>query len=181
MFISSHFASILEMFGRDPTLTGRTEIWSYLFTSIAKRPLLGYGYYAFWQGMTGESANVIMAAHWFFGYAHNGLLEIILQIGVLGTGLFLLTFVKACRDAWFCFKFGRSYGVEWYSGLLLLAVIYNIDEETLLWPNDFLSMLYIVACCGLAVEAQRIRETLSTQIEIEQDISFERSMEPTLA
>ena len=181
MFVSSHFASILEAFGRDPTLTGRTEIWSYLFTSIAKRPLLGYGYYAFWQGMTGESANVIMAAHWFFGYAHNGLLEIVLQIGVLGAGLFLLTFVKACRDAWFCFKFGRSYGVEWYSGLLLLAVIYNIDEETLLWPNDFLSMLYIVACCGLAVEAQRIRKTLSTQIEIEQDISFERSMELTLA
>jgi hypothetical protein len=32
-----------------------------------------------------------------------------------------------------------------------------------MWPNDLLSILYIVACCGLAVEAKRIR---AEQIEL---------------
>jgi O-antigen ligase len=126
-------------------------------TSIAKHPLLGYGFYAFWEGLTGESANVILAAHWMFGYAHNGLLEIVLQLGLVGTGVFLLTFVNGCKDAWYCIKYGRTPGVEWYCGLLVLAVLYNVDEETVLWPNDLLSILYVVACCGLAVEAARIR------------------------
>lgn len=150
-------APVLALFGRDLTLTGRTEIWALLFNSIAKHPLLGYGYYAFWQGMEGESANVILAAHWFFGYAHNGLLEIVLQLGVFGTLVFLATFVIACKNAWYCFKYGRTAGIEWYFGLLVLAVLYNVDEETVMWPNDLLSILYIVACCGLSVEARRIR------------------------
>jgi exopolysaccharide production protein ExoQ len=121
-------APVLAWFGRDLTLTGRTEIWALLFNSIAKHPFLGYGYYAFWQGMEGESANVIVAAHWFFGYAHNGLLEIALQLGIFGTAVFLATFVVACKNAWYCFKYGRTAGVEWYFSLLVLAVLYNVDE-----------------------------------------------------
>jgi exopolysaccharide production protein ExoQ len=160
---------IAGMFGRDLTLTGRTEIWSILLTSIAKRPLLGYGFYAFWEGMKGESANVILAAHWVFGYAHNGLLEIVLQLGLVGTSVFLFTFVNACKDAWYCMKFGRSTGTEWYCGLLVLAVLYNVDEETVLWPNDLLSMLYVVACCGLAVEAARIRKERAVTLSFSEE------------
>ena len=69
---------VLEGMGKNATLTGRTGIWGLLIRSIAKRPLLGYGYYAFWQGVKGESANVILATHWVFGYAHNGIIEICL-------------------------------------------------------------------------------------------------------
>ena len=65
------------------------DIWSLVLGSIAKRPLLGYGYYAFWQGLKGESANVIVGAHWVFGYAHNGILEIWLQLGLVGTAAIL--------------------------------------------------------------------------------------------
>jgi exopolysaccharide production protein ExoQ len=149
--------SLLGLFGRNMTLTGRTEIWAILLNSIMKHPLLGYGYYAFWQGMTGESANVIHAAHWFFGYAHNGLLEIVLQLGVIGAVVFLATFIIACKNALYCFKYGRTPGIEWYFSLLTLALLYNIDEETVMWPNDLMSILYVVACCGLATEAKRIR------------------------
>jgi O-antigen ligase len=131
--------------------------------SIAKAPLLGYGFSAFWNGMHGESANVIAAAHWFFGYAHNGFLEIILQVGLVGFTLFLGTFFIACKNAWFCFKYQRTVGAEWYFSMLVLVVLYNIDEETVMWANDLLSILYIVACCGLAVEARRIRAALIEQ------------------
>ncbi|WP_263379915.1 O-antigen ligase family protein [Granulicella paludicola] len=157
LFGDTLIAPVLALFGRDMSLTGRTEIWALLFDSIAKHPTLGYGYYAFWQGMEGESGNVITAAHWFFGYAHNGLLEIVLQLGLFGTTIFLATLVMALKNAWFCFKYGRTAGIEWYFGVLVLSLLYNVDEETVMWPNDLLSILYIVACCGLAVEAKRIR------------------------
>jgi exopolysaccharide production protein ExoQ len=149
---------VLEGLGKDATLTGRTGIWIALVRSIAKRPLLGYGYYAFWQGVKGESANVIVATHWVFGYAHNGIIEVCLQLGLFGTTVFFLTLLQAVRDAWVCLRKGCSPSVVWFVGLIALTIIYNIDECTVLWPFDLLSILYVIACCGLARAAKRLRE-----------------------
>ena len=148
-----YLSDLLGFFGRDLTLTGRTELWGGILQSISKQPFLGYGYYAFWLGLNGESANVILANHWIFGYAHNGMLEILLQLGLVGLIIFLITFVQATRHAWVGFRHGRSIGVEWYTGIIFMTLLYNIDEVTVLFPNDLQSILYIVACCGLAVAA----------------------------
>ena len=39
----------LEFLGKDPTLTGRSELWAYVWKDIDLRPLLGWGYAAFWS------------------------------------------------------------------------------------------------------------------------------------
>jgi len=148
---------VLSAMGRDPTLTGRTVVWSVLMPSVFKQPLLGYGFYAFWQGLTGESANAINAVHWFFGYAHNGMLEIVLQLGLVGLVVFLITLAQAIKDAWFCIRHGRSIGVEWYVGIIILVVLYNVDEATVLLPNDLLSIMYVIACCGLSITSRQIK------------------------
>ena len=40
---------IFELLGRDPSFTGRTLFWPYVIDDIFKRPLLGWGYVAFWS------------------------------------------------------------------------------------------------------------------------------------
>ena len=82
---------ILGAVGRNATLSGRTGIWSLLLGSIAKRPLLRIRILFVLAGPKGKSANVIVGAHWAFGYAHNGVLEIWLQLGLVGTVLFFVT------------------------------------------------------------------------------------------
>jgi exopolysaccharide production protein ExoQ len=156
-------SSILQLFGRDATLTGRTEIWQALLESVAKRPFLGFGYAAFWQGLNGESANLILSFHWIFAYAHNGFLEVLLQVGVIGLVIFLVTLVKAFKDGWYCLTHKQTPVVEWCVGLLLLTCLYNIDEETLLFSKDMLSIFYIVACSGLALQATKIKQERSRQ------------------
>lgn len=154
---AEYLPNILGAFGRDPTLTGRTLIWTAVMDSIVKRPLLGYGFYAFWNGLTGESGNIINATHWTFGYAHNGLLEIFLQLGLVGGVIFLATLFQAVRNAWFCLRNDGSGRYDWYLGLIVLTIVYNIDEATVLLPNELLSILYIVACCGLAQAARDLK------------------------
>ena len=44
-----NFKRVTGVLGRDPTLTGRTEIWRFAIKSIASRPFLGYGYDVFWD------------------------------------------------------------------------------------------------------------------------------------
>jgi exopolysaccharide production protein ExoQ len=156
-------SAILGFLGRDMTLTGRTEIWQGLMMSVAKRPLLGYGYAAFWQGLNGESAKAILSSHWIFAYAHNGFLEILLQVGVIGLVVLLVTIVKAFKDGWFCLTHKQTPGVEWCVGLLLLTCMYNLDEETLLFSKEILSILFIVACSGLALQAAKIKQDNSKQ------------------
>lgn len=149
---------IFRAFGRNTTLTGRTLIWSALLGSIEKHPFLGYGFYAFWQGLTGESGAVIHATHWTFGYAHNGILEILVQLGFVGLVLVLVTMAGAIKNAWYCIRNDSSGRYDWYIGLIVLTLLFNFDEETLLFPNELLSILYIVACCGLAKAAWELKQ-----------------------
>jgi exopolysaccharide production protein ExoQ len=153
----THLPFIAGSLGRTTNLSGRTFIWDLVLRAIAKRPLLGYGYYAFWQGLTGESASAIIAANWVLGYAHNGILEICLQLGLVGTTIFFVTLFQAIGNAWLCLRKGCPPGVEWYMGVIALTIMYNIDEATVVWPNELLSILYIVACCGLAKAAWEIK------------------------
>jgi len=157
--LMNYLPVLFGLLGRDSSLTGRTEVWTAVIHSIIKRPLLGYGYYAYWLGLTGESANAILSTHWVFGYAHNGILEIFLQLGTTGVVLFFVTFIQALKNAAICLRHDRPAGVDWYLGIILLSVFYNIDEASVVWPNELLSILYVMACCGLAKAAAQIKST----------------------
>jgi O-antigen ligase len=126
--------------------------------AIFRRPLLGYGFSAFWQGLQGESGRVIRALGWTLGYAHNGLIEVLLQVGMVGGIIFLCTFVKAMKDAWFCFRHDKLGKYDWYVALLVLTLVYNLDEETFFFANDLLSVIYIVMCCGLALAVKQLKQ-----------------------
>jgi len=79
------------------TLTGRTQLWSELLTYVRIRPLLGYGFGAFWTAE--HTADVSLALGWAVPHAHNGYLEIVLELGVVGLSLFVTTFVAAVVHA----------------------------------------------------------------------------------
>ena len=65
---------------------------------IAKRPVLGYGYQAFWLGLEGESYRIILAVSWVLAQAQNGFLDVMLEMGAVGLVIVLLVFGFAFRD-----------------------------------------------------------------------------------
>jgi exopolysaccharide production protein ExoQ len=148
---------IFHVIGKDATLSGRTEIWSAVILSAMKHPILGYGYMAFWNGLQGESANVATILRWMPGYAHNGFLEVLLQLGFVGLTLIVVTLVSALRDAVTCIRYKAPSYVSWYISILVLTIIYNVDEGTLLFVNQLSWIVYVVACLGLSAEARRVK------------------------
>jgi exopolysaccharide production protein ExoQ len=157
----SNADTLLASTGRDSGLSGRTGIWAALWISIKKRPLLGYGYHAFWTGLTGESANVIIAVGWIFGYAHNGFLAVLSELGAVGLGLFILTFLKALRDAFTSFYVGRPEYVDWFISIIVFTPIYNYTEANIMFPLNIEWLFYVVACVGLDVAARQRRDMLA--------------------
>lgn len=153
------FAEVMHLIGKDPTLTGRTDIWGHAARSIAKRPLFGYGYRAFWKGLNGESANILLPARWAVGEAHNGFLNVWLELGVVGLGLVFYSIVKAFRDAIVCFRArkGCDPAYRWFLCIVLITIIKDLDAEEFMIPNNLIWILYIVACVGLSEGARESR------------------------
>ena len=153
---------LLTLLGKDSSLTGRTEIWAAVLHSISHRPLLGYGYQAFWLGLEGESYHVILAVSWMLNQAQSGFLDITLETGLAGLIIVLLVFAFAFRDALAClFRIrdeARLRAVEWYFAVVLLTFLYNLDESFLFEPKHLGSMMFVLACVGLKQEWLRLQE-----------------------
>jgi exopolysaccharide production protein ExoQ len=152
---------LIGLLGKDMTLTGRIGIWSAVLDSIAKRPLLGYGYQAFWLGMEGESYRVILTVSWMLAQAQNGFLDIMLENGVAGLSVVLLVFGFAFRDGVVCLLRSRDTtqlrAVEWYLIIVILTLVYNLDESFLFDPKHLGSIIFLLACIGLKIEWRRLR------------------------
>lgn len=89
------FNSIFQsIFNRDITLTGRVFIWEGVIDAIKYNMLFGTGYETFW-GFNENLERIIMNKYYYvlnsrIVGAHNGFLDLILQIGVVGTIFFII-------------------------------------------------------------------------------------------
>src|ERR1039458_8351693 len=156
--VYNYFTVLMFAIGKDPTMSGRTIIWSGLMPSLLKRPLLGYGFMAFWQGLHGESANVGLLMNWpGMGYAENGVIELWLELGLIGVAIYLLVFFRGVKDAVYCFTRKPSPAAMWYISLLFALALTNIEGGVLVSPPDLMFILPLVAFIGLRREAQRMR------------------------
>jgi exopolysaccharide production protein ExoQ len=87
--------------GRNPTLTGRTEIWQIVLKQHTN-PLLGTGYESFWMGDRLE--RIWESDHQLINESHNGYLEVYVNLGYCGLLLLFLFVVAAYRNICKSFK-----------------------------------------------------------------------------
>ena len=130
--------------GKDATLTGRTALWSLIVDAIAYRPWFGYGYSAFWLGRDGESASIWAAAFWQPAQAHNGYLDLGLQLGVVGVILFLSGLAVAVWRAIGVIRRTRTTYALWPMAYLMLIVIANLAETMILMRNNIFWIFFLL-------------------------------------
>lgn len=162
LLVFENYSAFLVLLGKDSTLTGRTVIWAQVMACILKRPLGGYGFMAFWQGLHGESANVALSIGWTgIAYSENGILELALQLGVIGVLLYALMFLRAVRDAIFCASKNASPEILWCCCMLFYVFVSNIEGGKLLAPSDLGTVLPIVVYISLREEVIQLRRSAS--------------------
>jgi O-antigen ligase len=89
------FDSLLNMLGRDPTLTGRTKMWGFLLEDVWQAPYFGHGFAAynqperFWRFWGEFGWNAIST--------HNSYLEILLNVGFVVTIYWGFVLLKTAR------------------------------------------------------------------------------------
>jgi len=161
--VISQAAAIAVILGKDPTLTGRTQIWNALLQPIFKNPLLGYGYYAFWIGFQGEAATTALAiGARNLGNAENGILQMWLELGAVGIFFLLLALYQLCRMAIAVFKRDSSNYVQWCLCIVFLTLATGlVAGDKFMFPHTIEWTLLVMVYASLH---ERLKELRATEV-----------------
>jgi O-antigen ligase len=133
LFVQSNFTQLLAFMGKDPTISQRTVIWEQVMLCIARHPLFGYGYSAFWSGLNGDSMQTVLATGWSESQAQNGYLDLLLQLGLVGLIPMIVVLLRALAQAAAAFQRKTMNDVTFLAIVMLtLILVENIGESWLL-------------------------------------------------
>lgn len=135
--IIGNWVALVSGLGKDPTMSGRTDIWVAAVDQINQRPFFGYGFSAFWTETNPAAQNIGDALYpGFYTYhSHNGFIDILLDSGFLGLILFLAGFISTWALALKYAYRARSSQDSWPLAVMLLVTSYNITESSFMTDN----------------------------------------------
>ncbi|KAA3653458.1 MAG: O-antigen ligase family protein [Calditrichaeota bacterium] len=139
-FNDVNFSSVTgSLFERSATLTGRTQLWRLVFNEFLTHPYFGIGYNGFWTSQ-------IIDSDWVTFQAHNGYLDILNELGLVGAFLFFSTLIGLMYRL---FRLMKNAPLQYLPYFLLLAGIsmHNIMESNFcraMTRNWFLYLLIYV-------------------------------------
>ena len=138
--------------GKDPTLTGRTQIWAAVLGQVAQRPLTGFGFAAFWNKESVPAMVVAKQTGWVAPEAHNGWLDLLAQVGWVGLVLTSLGCLLGLA-----FAIGRWGGRDdgWFSPIYLVVFLaMSLAESVLLSGNNLVWVVFVAVLTQLLAPAK---------------------------
>lgn len=157
------FDVLLDAFGRDPTLTGRTYLWQQGIEIGSQRPWTGLGYYAFWTHGRPEAEilweEFYITARTGFNF-HNALIESYVDLGLVGVtllgGMVAALVVLAILTVMRTSAPGSSILCAALAMLFAVRSVVELDFFTPYTAGAFLVPMLIVSMADrLAVEFRR--------------------------
>ena len=171
MWFASGWDDVMFSLGKDPTLSGRTFIWDAVIERLWQRPWLGYGYHGFWDER-GESIYVFRAVHYIVYQAHNGFLNIAIELGFVGLFFFgasiVFTYIRAIK--WV--RSGKTSAELWPITYITFLLLYNYTETTTVEQRSLFWVLFVAISLSLKrvkwVKIGENSESLEKQSLVEQ-------------
>jgi exopolysaccharide production protein ExoQ len=146
-------SAVSNALGRGEGLSGRTEIWAAVL-GAAGNPLIGTGFESFWISPNAEKVGRSLSGWWHpegLNEAHNGYLEVYLNLGWIGVSLIALILISGYRRA------GNAFRRDPELASLMLAYIttatsYSFTEAGFrtLSPCWIFLLLAVVTASGAA-------------------------------
>ncbi|MDH3679150.1 MAG: O-antigen ligase family protein [Acidimicrobiia bacterium] len=126
-------ATITGAYGKELTFSGRTFIWQASIEAIQRRPLFGHGLGAlFWvEGISPETAEIWRQVGFRNSHAHNGALDLALQIGLVGLAIFAVVWLTTFGRAWRALRTQPDLSV-WVVSVLFAQMFMSISEDVYL-------------------------------------------------
>lgn len=143
-------SNLLGSVGKNSGMSGRFPLWELSWNVIAQKFWLGYGYNAFWELNMPEVKVINYILHYTPYYSHNGILETLLNGGIVLLSAFLALYVVTLMKSFAFLNVNRAY---MYGGFPLTFMVcfslYNISESKILFRDDLLWIIFVMIVCML--------------------------------
>jgi exopolysaccharide production protein ExoQ len=144
---------VAQALGRDPSFSGRTLIWAALLPAAAN-PIIGAGFESFWNSPSVSIfAQALNSQHWWhaelLNEAHNGYLEVYLNLGLIGLCLIASILATGYSRASKALRSHRELG-SLTLAYIITGAIYSITEAGFRTMNPmwFFILLSVVSTSG---------------------------------
>ena len=171
IIILGNWNGIVTGMGKDPTLTGRTIFWTIGIDSlIEQQPFFGFGKSGFWAPASDyvQEISIAFGGGYVPPHAHNGFIELALDIGVVGLGLFaisfFLTWARVLQQGYNTREMENLFPL----GFMILFLVNNITESYTFYFNHMFWPLYI----AIALNAGKARSSRSLKANKKSPMSF---------
>ena len=132
----------LSLLGRDETFSGRTQIWAAAIKIGEQHPMLGSGYRTFFT--RGLTTNTVM-----IGNGHNSFIDLWLELGFVGLGMFFASLVIVTRRALQRLVDSDDRRGFWYIMFIIFMILFGLaaqvfpDHGTIPWVLYVTTSLYL--------------------------------------
>lgn len=163
---------MVHSLGKDPTLTGRTDIWRYVL-SLHTNPWVGTGFETFWLGSRLEFLRNL-EPNFPINEAHNGYLEVYLNLGWVGVCIISLLLITAYKRVMSEIRRDPTRA-SLLLGFLLCILFYSLTEAAFRFMNPAWFLLLLVIVAGS--NGRFLRKNQLASQRYENDISLVRESE----
>jgi exopolysaccharide production protein ExoQ len=132
------------------TLAGRIQIWERSLNYIAQRPLHGYGFSSFW--VPRHIREFSEAVGIGINGAHSVYLDLLLNVGLVGSITYVLILCLGIKDALSYYKKTDAAGYGFLLMLLVFSAVHGVLEGEVI-QMSFVTLLLI---CGFLHLAARV-------------------------
>jgi exopolysaccharide production protein ExoQ len=159
-------AIVVGWLGKNLEFNGRLPIWILAIGKGLEQPWLGYGYHGFW---TSDASDTILFNTWIglekgfklrdaIPNAHQGFIDLFLQLGLVGIALFFTSFIVVLKRATDLLLLTRA--VEYFWMLLFLAyfLIINLVESGVILEQSIAWIIYSSVSLSSAIEYRQFRK-----------------------
>ena len=151
--------SVTSALHRDTTLTSRTDIWNELW-KLRGNFLIGTGFDGFWSG--NRLTKILEKRH--INEAHNGYLEVFLNLGAVGLALWLMLIGNAYRNCKRLLQSNYDFGCI-AMALFAAIMVYNFTEAGFRALTLTLFFFLVIAIDTYGIFGSDSEEELSESFE----------------
>jgi O-antigen ligase len=129
--------------GRKSTLTGRTNVWKRVLDFV-ESPIVGTGYESFWIGTRLEQMRRVDED---LNQAHNGYLEVYLNVGFVGLFFLALVIVNGYKQTVSLLRADPMMG-SLRLGYIVVGLVYNCTEAAIKMRAPVWLFFLLASCAG---------------------------------
>ena len=144
--------SLFQSIGKDPTFTGRTELWADVLSLVSSKIFFGVGYGAFWVPDSAQLNYIYQIYIWLPQQSHNGYIDITIETGLIGLTIFISMIVSY-------FYRNKKWEIKpFWKYFIIAALILNFQESSIFRTTSMAGILFIFSYMMQTFEINKLKD-----------------------